>query len=55
MMLNGKPTIDEVCQHVTINTKLHEFIALLKLDTTDLDNVDQQYKDSKSKVYRCLT
>lgn len=48
--LNGKPTIEELCQHVTIDTKWYKFGELLKLDTTDLDNVDQQCKDDHNKV-----
>ena len=52
--LNGKPTVDELCQHVTISTKWYKFGRLLKLDTsTDLDNIDQQYKDDDdSKVLK---
>ena len=51
--LNGKPTVDELYQHVTISTKWYKFGELLKLDTSgDLDNIDQQYKDDDSKVLK---
>ena len=56
--LNGKPTVDELCQYVTISTKWYKFGRLLKhkLDTStdhDLDNIDQQYKDDDdSKVLK---
>ena len=54
--LNGKPTVDELCQYVTISTKWYKFGRLLHLDTsTDLDNIDQQYKDDDdSKVLKML-
>ena len=51
--LNGKPTVDELYQYVTISTKWYKFGELLKLDTSgDLDNIDQQYKDDDSKVLK---
>ena len=52
--LNGKLTVDELCQYVTIGTKWYKFGRLLKLDTsTDLDHIDQQYKDDDdSKVLK---
>ena len=50
--LNGKPTIDEVRDHVTVDTMWYKFGELLKLDTIDLDSIDQQYKDNDSKVVK---
>ena len=50
--LTGTPTVDELHQHVTISTKWYKFGGLLKLNTSDLDNIDQQYKDDDSKVLK---
>ena len=51
--LNGKPTVDELHEHVNIGSKWYKFGALLYLDTSaDLDNIDQQYKDDQTKVLK---
>ena len=50
--LNGKPTIAELCEHVRIDTKWYKFGVLLKLDTTKLDGIEQQYKESDVKALK---
>ena len=50
--LNGKPTLAELCEHVRINTKWYKFGVLLKLDTTKLDSIEQQYKESDVKALK---
>ena len=50
--LNGKPTLDELCEHVRIDTKWYKFGVLLKLDTTKLDGIEQQYKESDVKALK---
>ena len=35
---------------MTIHTKWYKFGELLKFDTTDLDSIDQQYKNDDNKV-----
>ena len=51
---NGKPTVEELCQHVTIHTKWYKFGEILKLDTTDLDNIDQQYNATRREIIDTL-
>ena len=50
--LNGKPTLAELCEHVRINTKWYKFGVLLELDTTKLDGIEQQYKESDVKAVK---
>ena len=50
--LNGKPTLDELCEHVRIDTKWYKFGVLLKLDTTKLDGIEQQYKECDVKALK---
>ena len=50
--LNGKPTLDELCEHVRIDTQWYKFGVLLKLDTTKLDGIEQQYKESDVKALK---
>ena len=50
--LNGKPTLDELCEHVRIDTKWYKFGVLLKLDATKLDGIEQQYKESDVKAVK---
>ena len=50
--LNGKPTLNELCEHVRIDAKWYKFGVLLKLDTTKLDGIEQQYKESDVKALK---
>ena len=50
VFLNGKPSLDELCEHIRVGTKWYIFGILLKLDITKLDSIDQQYKDDDNKV-----
>ena len=50
--LNGKPTLAELCEHVRINTKWYKFGVLLEVDTTKLDGIEQQYKESDVKAVK---
>ena len=47
--LNGKPTLDELCEHVRVATKWYTFGVLLKLDTTELDSIRIMNEDSSFK------
>ena len=49
--LNGKPTLDELCEHVRIDTKWYKFGVLLKLDTTKLDGIRMMNEDSCLKMF----
>ena len=37
--LNEKPTLDELCRHVRIDTEWYKFGVLLKLNTTKLEGI----------------
>ena len=50
--LNGKPTLAELCEHVRVVTKWYTFGVLLKLDTSKLNDIEQQYKDSDVKAVK---
>ena len=50
--LNEKPTYNELCEHIRIDTKWYKFGVLLKLDTTKLDGIEQQYKESDVKALK---
>ena len=39
VMLSGRPTLDELCEHVDIGSSWYKFGVLLKLKTEDLDNI----------------
>ena len=47
--LNGKPTLDELCEHVRVSTKWYTFGVLLKLDTSKLDDIRIMNEDSSFK------
>ena len=50
--LNGKPTLAELCEQINIGTKWYKFGVLLKLNTTELDVIEHQYKESDVKVVK---
>ena len=50
--LNGKPTVAELCEHVRIDIKWYKFGVLLQLDTTKLNDIERQYKDSDVKAVK---
>ena len=48
--LNGKPTLDELCEHVRIGTKWYIFGVLLKLDASKLNGIREMNDDSNFKA-----
>ena len=50
--LNRKPTVSELFKHVRIGTKWYTFGVLLKLDTADLDTIDELNKACDFKTFR---
>ena len=38
--LNGKPYLDESCEHIILGTKWYKFGILLELNNTKLDSID---------------
>lgn len=50
--LDGKPTLDELFQHVNICTKWYAFGVLLKLNSTELSAIDKDYKESNMKALK---
>ena len=47
--LNEKPSLHELCEHVTIGTKWFLFGVLLKLDERALDAIEELNKDVANK------
>ena len=50
--LNEKPTLDELCRHVRIETKWYKFGVLLKLDTSKLEGIRLMNEDSGFKAIK---
>ena len=51
-ILNEKPPIDELCEHVRIGTNWYKFGVLLKLDTKKLDDIKLLSEDSDFKALK---
>lgn len=41
-ILDVKPSLDELCEHIRLGTKWYEFGVLLKLDVKELEAIDQE-------------
>ena len=54
VILSGKPTLDELCEHVTIGSKWYKFGVLLKLDTRGLDHIEDKNFNSNTKALKML-
>ena len=54
VMLSGKPTLDELCEHVDIGYQWYKFGVLLKLKTSELDSIDGNYEDANIKALKML-
>ena len=54
VILSGKPTLDELCEHVDIRYKWFTFGALLKLKISELDQIELYNKDSNIKAFKML-
>ena len=52
ILLNKKPTIDELCEHVRIDTNWYVFGILLGLDTTKLDSIRVMNEDNSFKAIK---
>ena len=50
--LNEKPTLDELCRHVRVETKWYEFGVLLKLDIIKLDGIRLMNENSVFKAIK---
>ena len=50
--LKGKPSLDELCEHVRVGTNWYKFGVLLKLDTTKLDAIEELNKDVDFKILK---
>ena len=51
-LLEEKPTLDELCEHIRIGSKWYQFGILLKLDSKKLDNIHKQPDDSTYKTLK---
>ena len=50
MLLQEKPTLDELCEHIVIGTKWYQLGIQLKLDVTQLDVIDKETSDVTRKT-----
>ena len=50
MLLQKKPTLDELCEHIVIGTKWYQLGIQLKLDVTQLDVIDKETSDVTRKT-----
>ena len=50
MLLQEKPTLDELCEHIVIGTKWYQLGIQLKLDVTQLDVIDKETSDVTQKT-----
>ena len=50
MLLQEKPTLDELCEHNVIGTKWYQLGIQLKLDVTQLDVIDKETSDVTRKI-----
>ena len=51
-LLEEKPTLDELCEHIRIGSKWYQFGILLKLDSKKLDDIHRQPDDSTFKTLK---
>ena len=51
-MLSGRPTLDELCEHVDIGYKWYKFGVLLKLKLRNLNDIEEDCKDVNIKALR---
>ena len=49
-ILEEKPTLDELCEHIVIGTKWYQLGIQLKLDVTQLDVINEQNSDVTQKT-----
>ena len=50
--LNEKPTLDELCRHIRVETKWYKFGVLLKLNTSKLEDIRLMNEDSGFKAIK---
>ena len=50
MLLQEKPTLDELCEHIVIGTKWYQLGIQLKLGVTQLDVIDKETSDVTQKT-----
>ena len=50
MLLQDKPTLDELCEHIMIGIKWYQLGIQLKLDVTQLDVIDKENSDVTQKT-----
>ena len=51
-LLEEKPTLDELCEHIHIGGKWYQFGILLKLDSKKLDDIHRPPDDSTYKTLK---
>ena len=51
-ILEEKPSLDELCEHIHIGGKWYQFGILLKLDSKKLDDIRRQPDDSTYKTLK---
>ena len=51
-ILEEKPTLDELCEHIRIGSKWYQLGILLKLDSKKLDDIRRQPDDSTYKTLK---
>ena len=51
-ILEEKPALDELCEHIRIGSKWYQFGILLKLDSKKLDDIHRLPDDSTYKVLK---
>ena len=49
-ILEEKPALDELCEHIVIGTKWYQLGIQLKLDVTQLDVIDKENSDVTQKT-----
>ena len=49
-ILEEKPTLDELCEHIVIDTRWYQLGIQLKLDVTQLDVIDKENSDVTQKT-----
>ena len=53
-ILEEKPALDELCEHIRIGSKWYQFGILLKLDSKKLDDIHRLPDDSTYKALKML-
>ena len=51
-VIEEKPTLDELCEHVKLGTKWYQFGVLLKLDARSLNAIEEQNREVNLKVIK---